>query len=557
MTAKISLDEIIKRCVDKHDDAFDYTNFNVIKMSDKSTIKHNVCGNTFEKSAKQLLSKQTKPGKGCPYCAYKIKTKDYFLKSCKEVHDNKYDYSKFVYENYSTKGIIICNTCGHNFSQHPTGHVTYKYGCPNCAGKLRDLDQFIEKATKVHYNLYDYTKTVYTHSETKVIITCKEHGDFLQTPKEHISGRGCRKCKYEYHLKSQTLTEYEYVTLANDIHNNKYTYKFETYKNNKTPITIICPEHGEFNQIAGNHLNLGHGCPKCNSNISKKETEVRDFISTIYNGEIITNSKKIINGYELDIYLPDINFAIEYNGLYWHSEKHILDKNYHLKKTKECESKGIHLFHLFEDDWILKNEIVKSMLINNISKSKNIIYARKCLIKDVNYDDAKIFLDNNHLQGYSSSKIKLGLYYNDKLVSLMTFGNYRICLGKKAIEDHYELIRFCNKINHTVVGGSSKLFKSFIKKYKPKQILSYADYSWSKGNMYNKLGFTLVSTSRPNYHYIIGNKKHHRYKYRKSELIKQGFDKNKSEHQIMYERKIYRIYDCGTLKFEWVNKKRQ
>ena len=178
------------------------------------------------------------------------------------------------------------------------------------------------------------------------------------------------------------------------------------------------------------------------------------------------------------------------------------------------------------------------------------IYARKCKIKDVSFSDCKIFLEKNHIQGNVNAKHRYGLYYNDELVSLMTFGSKRKNLGSKSEDESYELLRFCNKLNTTVVGGASRLMNYFIKTHNPKEIISYCDRRWSQGQLYEKLGFKLDHISKPNYFYIVNGKRENRFKYRKSELVKQGFDKNKTEHEIMLKRKIYRIYDCGTILYK-------
>jgi hypothetical protein len=121
--------------------------------------------------------------------------------------------------------------------------------------------------------------------------------------------------------------------------------------------------------------------------------------------------------------------------------------------------------------------------------------------------------------------------------------------GKK---DEIELLRFCNKLDTTIIGGASKILNYFIKTHNPKKIISYADRRWSNGELYDRLNFNLVAETKPNYWYVIKNKRDYRFKYRKSMLIKQGFDSNKSERQIMFDRGIYRIYDCGTLKYEMI-----
>ena len=277
------------------------------------------------------------------------------------------------------------------------------------------------------------------------------------------------------------------------------------------------------------------------------EKGVLNFIETHYKGKIEINNRNLIAPLELDIYLPELKLAFEYNGVYWHNEVN-KSNDYHLNKTDLCEREGIQLIHIYEDDWMYKQDIVKSRIMNHIGHSER-IYARKCIIKEVDYKTSRDFLIDNHLQGSSISKIRCGLYYNGVLVSLMTFGGLRKNLGQTSKDDYYELLRFCNKLNTTVVGGASKLFKYFSRTYNPIRVISYADRSWSKGVLYEKLGFKLMHKTKPNYYYVVNGIRENRFKYRKSELIKLGYDKNKTEREIMLERKIYRIYDSGSLKY--------
>ena len=291
-------------------------------------------------------------------------------------------------------------------------------------------------------------------------------------------------------------------------------------------------------------------CLHCNPLYKKDsygENELEGFIKSLINYKVEINNREILNGKELDVYIPDKNLAFEYNGIYWHNELNV-DKGYHLNKTELCEAKGIRLIHIFEDEWLFKRDIVESRIKNILGLTTNKIYGRKCVIKEILPTESKDFLNNNHIQGNVNSSIKLGLYYNDELVSLMTFGKGRIIMGGKL--DEYELLRFCNKLDTTVIGGADKLLKYFIKKYNPVKIISYADIRWSQGELYDKLGFEFIHNSKPNYFYVINTKREYRFGYRKDLLVKQGYDKNKSEHQIMLDRGIYRIYDCGTKRYE-------
>ena len=161
------------------------------------------------------------------------------------------------------------------------------------------------------------------------------------------------------------------------------------------------------------------------SNNSYCEKEVIEFVKSIYNGVIINNNRKIIAPYELDIYLPEKKLAIEFDGLFWHNDKSGKDKNYHLDKTEKCEKQGIQLIHIFEDEWIEKQIIVKSIIKSKIGIYDKKIYARKCQIKEIAIKDKNDFLRMNHLQGEDHSQIKLGLFYENELVSVMTFGKPR------------------------------------------------------------------------------------------------------------------------------------
>ena len=297
-------------------------------------------------------------------------------------------------------------------------------------------------------------------------------------------------------------------------------------------------------------------CIKCNPKskvFSNYEKSILSFLKDNSNFEIIENQRKILDGKEIDIYLPEINLALEFNGLYWHSELY-KERKYHLDKTLSCIERGIDLMHIWEDDWIYKQDIVKSMILNKLGLVSNKIFARKCEVKVV--DDNRIvreFLDKNHIQGFVGSKIKIGLFYENKLVSLMTFGNLRKSLGQSSQEGSYELLRFCNSLNTIVVGGASKLFKYFLNNYNVSEIISYSDLSRYKGNMYQQLGFKLSHSSEPNYYYIIDGVRKHRFGFRKDKLVSQGFDASKTETEIMNERGFYRIFDCGMQK--WVFKK--
>jgi hypothetical protein len=211
------------------------------------------------------------------------------------------------------------------------------------------------------------------------------------------------------------------------------------------------------------------------------------------------------------------------------------------------------LIHIWEDDWLYKKDIVKSILSNKLGFTSNRIFARKCKIGIVSNESTRTFLETNHIQGFVGSKVKLGLYYEGELVSIMTFGGLRKSLGYNNIENSWELLRFCNKINLTVIGGASKLFSHFLKEYSPKLVISFCDYSRSSGNLYEKLNFEFSHLSEPNYYYIVDGLRKHRFNYRKDRLVRKGANSELSESKIMSELGYNKIYDCGMQK--WIYKK--
>ena len=283
-------------------------------------------------------------------------------------------------------------------------------------------------------------------------------------------------------------------------------------------------------------------------------TSIEIFIHSIldkYNVSYETNIRKIISPYELDIYIPSKKIAIECNGVRWHSTESNKSKDYHYNKYKKCLDEGIQLITFWEDQIIYKPDIIESMICSKLGIITNKIYARNCTIKEIDPDICSDFLERNHIQGKTSSKIKLGLYFNNELVSVMTFSNGNKCSGSKIkSESEWELNRFCSKQNNIVIGAASKLLKYFIKTYNPAKIISFACLDISNGDLYKQLGFE-ESNYSPGYWYVDSktNKRYHRSTFTKARLVKDGYDPNMSESEIMAMRKFYKIYDCGRKKY--------
>jgi len=307
----------------------------------------------------------------------------------------------------------------------------------------------------------------------------------------------------------------------------------------------------QFYSRINNSVNICTNCFPISENSSITQIELYNFIKENYSGEIVQNEKNTIKPYEIDIYLPELKIGFEFNGVFWHSTK-FKDNNYHLKKYNSSIENGVKLYTIWEDDWNLKRDICKSFVLNKVSKSIKIM-GRKTKVKEVDYPTSKKFLDENHLQGDCKSSVRLGLYKNEELVSIMTFSKLRLPIGGKNTEGVYELTRFCNKRFYSIIGGASKLINYFKQKYSPNEIQTYSDNLISNGQLYENLKFEYSHTSDPGYWYVIDGIRSHRYNWRKQKLVEMGYDKNKTENEIMLELGYYKIYNAGNKKWIWKN----
>jgi hypothetical protein len=265
-------------------------------------------------------------------------------------------------------------------------------------------------------------------------------------------------------------------------------------------------------------------CPKCKlSFVSNQERELADFVEQLT--PIDRNNRSLL-GRELDIYIPSMKLAIEYNGLYWHSTAVNSDPARHLAKTLLAEAKGIRLVQVFEDEWLTKRAIVESRLKELLGASSK-LYADDCELIDVSASEATLFLEQNHLQGSVKASARLGLMHDDKLVALIVLNK----IGGHA----WELLRYCSKLDTVVEGGIGLLLKSFSRMVNSYSIVSYVDRRWSTGIPYEQLGFSLIRSTPPEATYVIDGA---RMSFQA--MLDEGFDLKKHN----------KIYDCGTLVYE-------
>lgn len=291
-------------------------------------------------------------------------------------------------------------------------------------------------------------------------------------------------------------------------------------------------------------------CPQCFPRIkSIGQKEVVDFISSL-GFDVETDNRTVLDGLEIDIYIPEKHIGIEFDGVFWHSEiSGNKDRKYHVNKTEACSGKGVKLLHIFDQEWNEKKPIIQSILRATFGKTPNRIYARKCEVRTVKNDECQAFLRENHIQGSDRSGVRLGLWYAGNLVAVMTF-----CKSRYDKSVQYEMSRFCCKLNTRIVGSASKLFSHFIRDYKPTSVVSYSDRRLFTGETYPAIGMLFCENTSPAYFYtkngsIVGT----RMTFQKHKLadILPKFDPHKSEWENMKDNGFDRIWDCGHLKYLW------
>jgi hypothetical protein len=496
---------------------------------------------------------------------------------------DKYDFSNAVYES-ALKPIegIVCPKHG-VFRQYAAQLRKQGAGCPQCGEEQRvksrrmSADDFLARCKEVHGDKYDYAKTDYVNMKTKVVVTCSKHGDFSISPIKHIhSGQGCPDCgaarrgrrsSCGVSAKRTAATKIrmfaaDYERTARDVHGDKYLYDKSKYAGMRRKIIITCPEHGDFEQVAGKHIYHKQGCPRCSHHASNAEAGVFSFLQAFTRAE--SRDRTVIRPKELDIYLPDSQLAVEYCGMYWHSHGTIDDeqqnKHKHYTKHRLCADKGVRLITVYEDEWVNRQFAVKRLLRNAIGKNKGKLMARKCDLEKVSHQDAVSFYERYHPQGGAGAGENYGLYWKGKLVACMRFTKGANDRGNVKNRD-WTLTRYATRV--TVSGGASRLFKAFVREFSPQKIKSFSDNRYFSGAMYEQLGFQLDQESAPDYavwHQRLGLLPKSAWQRRSiparaKELgVDAKFDPEtdpRTEREMTYLLGARRIFDCGKKRWVW------
>ena len=506
------------------------------------------------------------------------KRKEEFIRKAMAINSRgNIRYNKVVYVNNRTPVELYDTDLMENgqeygtFWQTPSNHLKgqqhpLKRGKIISCKKQISQEDIIRRFKEVHCgeNL-DYSQVVYKGMHTKVKIISHdlrpdgtEYGEFWQEPCVHLKGCSHPDIGKDRNKVKQTYTTEKFIELAKKVHpNDNYDYSLVNYTGSQEKVAIICNKvdskgntHGCFFATPDNFLQ-GKGCPKCGNHLSRGEDEIIEFIKNEYpHLEIIQNDHKILGGQEIDIFIPLKNLGIEYNGLRWHSEMFNKDRYYHLKKQLKANDCGVKLIEIFEDEYLFHKNIVLEKIRRIIGGKYKTVGARKCVVEEINKKEAKEFLNNNHIQGFVSSSLYLGAFFNGVLIGVMSFKDWG--------NGNWELTRFATHIQNSTPGLASKMFKHFVSLKNPATVKSFLDRRWcmsEENNVYEKMGFEKDSYVKPNYRYTNGHGvRKHKFGFRKSVLNrKYGFPLTMTENEMAEKLGYYKIWDCGLIKYIWKN----
>jgi hypothetical protein len=456
---------------------------------------------------------------------------------CKNINCNNHTKFKTLEKGFTLYCSSKCSNSSDEVKKNKVNTCIEKYGVSN---PYQSID-IIKKIKETNINRYGVDNSMKSDVIKNKMIknSIEKHGvdwSLSKGGKANINKEKNLKLKFkekycDLELISYSKEKFGICEFKNHECNHIFTInKWQAHqrKNQNIKLCTICNPIGSYNE-------------------TRWQSEIAEILREL-NIEFKEKDRTVLSGKELDFYLKDLNIAIELDGLHWHSID-FKDQLYHLDKTERCEALGIHLIHIFEDEWLYKKEIVKSRILNILGKTQYRIFARKCKIKEITGLEASEFINENHIQGNIPASKRIGLFYNDDLVSVMTFGALRRALGSTPIDGTYEMYRFCNKQNMNIIGAAGKLLNYFILTEKPVEIISYADRRWSIGKLYSTLGFTFIKKTVPNLWYINNGRREHRFNYTRKKLI-QYTGKTLKTDELIELLKLGRIFDSGNLKYK-------
>ena len=459
--------------------------------------------------------------------------------------------SQFVSAN--DKVILNCSNHG-QFSCTPTRLLAYENTCPSCASLVATEKAKVDSKSKIQLCLDSLPEGISCLTKNPGLSSvstflCLQHGEFKSELDRSLGMQYvCNECAKSHFTGKYRVSFEEYLEWVRNLYPNpKHSFELDklsylSFVGAKT-VKIICSQHGAslMHRHTVNNGTFDTPCPKCKTYAaSQGELSLITYVRTLVDCE--QGNRRVIAPKELDCYVPSKNVAIEYCGLYWHSEAK-LDKNYHLNKYLGCLDKGVRLIQVFEDEWLNNRELCQSVIRNALGFTSNKWFARNLSLHQSTYQETKEFLNTNHLQGAVPSQKYLVLKDKDGVVvACATFSFNRLKNDKE-----WELVRYCSLTGVTVVGGLSRLCKNFLRLNNISTLISYCNLRWFTGKGYESSGFVFEAYTQPSYYYTNKQLRFSRYSCSKKKLrtLIPNFDENKTEWKNMQDAGFLRIYDCG------------
>jgi len=556
--ARKTTEEFVSEARAIHGDKYDYSR---VVYRNNSTKVEVVCpehGSFFPKPINHLVNQS-----GCPVCAgCKPTTLEDFLERARAAHGDRYDYSLVDYRGTGKKVRIICREHG-PFEQLVSDH-TDGHGCPQCGAKQSldaqrwSTEDFIQRARAVHGDRYDYDRTVYVSASAPVVIGCREHGYFSQVAHYHLSGHGCQSCAQNARVDAE-----EFVRRSRELHGDRYKYDVERYRGTLKPTEITCRVHGPFQQIPKYHM-TGSGCPSCarEATSSRGEQEVADWIAGL-GVDVVRNDRCVLDGLEIDIWIPEHRLGVEFHGAYWHNDLTMPHPRLHEVKSRRAAQCGIDLFTVWDFDWERRPAIIQRMIRHRLGMTGgHAIHARQCRLEKTTTSRANAFYRVSHIQGGGGSANQhYGLWLGERMVACMSFAQGASRRGKTG-NGEWELLRYAT--DGLVRGGASRLFRAFVRECDPERVWSYSDRQFFSGRLYGQIGFIEDGEVRADYrvYHQPSGALWHKSSWKRANIPKRlqelGIDEKydpasdpRTEREMQALAGVMRIMDAGKIRWRW------
>jgi hypothetical protein len=484
-------------------------------------------------------------------------SQDEWVRRFKEKHGDLYVYSEVTYKNGTATANYFCEHHGY-VEQNAQLHVS-RSGCPACGNQMSGVKQrlsqveWLERFTAAHGSTYNYLEVVYSKGGPKVSYLCPNHGSVVQSAKHHADGVGCPACAIKRAGEAQTFSLEDWSSKFKKVHGERYEY-LDLVRDSATYILYRCPEHGERLQVCTDHAK-GFGCPKCTPGGSYGNKHTKEIVDYVASTGLTALEEHSFDGSRKrwDVVVPEARVAIEFDGIYYHSEKFKPNHSNMLDKAMEASASGYRQLNIFEDEWYEKKAIVKRLIASACGKSPDAtVYARKTIAVALDLVDVKPFLEANHIQGFAAGSHYIGLKNGESLVACMVYSYKSAGRSTTKVQSCVDIQRYATSCR--VVGGFQKLMKQVLLDEEIQTIISYSDPRLFSGGMYAKAGFTASPEGAPDYCYVRSSKRIPKRARQKSWFKdREGvlYDPTLTEYELALLNGYQRLWFRGKVKWTW------